>query len=219
MIDQTFREKLAAYCARTFGEGAKLSGVQRLSGGASMESWAFSYGGENFVLRRLPSGLSPDDDGLRGVPLATQADVIELARTAGVTAPQVRGRLTPDDGLGEGFIMTKAEGETLPHKILGNPEFAEAESRLTAQCTRELATIHQIGMNPLLQSLEYFSPAELIRVQKDKYHEIGGQIPIYDHAFRRQRQISGAWRFPDGQSDDRPGRPVGGARLGTRAAG
>jgi len=183
MIDQTFREKLAAYCARTFGEGAKLSGVQRLSGGASMESWAFSYGGENFVLRRLPSGLSPDDDGLRGVPLATQADVIELARTAGVTAPQVRGRLTPDDGLGEGFIMTKAEGETLPHKILGNPEFAEAESRLTAQCTRELATIHQIGMNPLLQSLEYFSPAELIRVQKDKYHEIGGQIPIYDHAF------------------------------------
>lgn len=183
MIDETFREKLAAYCARTFGEGNKLSGVQRLSGGASMESWAFSYGGEDFVLRRLPGGLSPDDDGLRGVPLATQADIIELARTAGVTAPQVRGRLAPADDLGEGFIMTRAEGETLPHKILGNPEFAEAESRLTMQCARELAAIHQIGMNPLLRSLEYFSPAELIRVQKDKYHEIGGEIPIYEYAF------------------------------------
>jgi len=148
-----------------------------------MESWAFTYGNEDFVLRRLPGGLSADDDGLRGVSLATQADIIELARTAGVTAPQVRGRLARGDELGEGFIMAKAEGETLPHKILGNPEFAEAESRLTAQCARELATIHRIGMNPLLQSLEYFSPAELIRVQKDKYHEIGGQIPIYDFAF------------------------------------
>ena len=148
-----------------------------------MESWAFSYGDEDYVLRRLPVGLSPDDDGLRGVPLATQADVIELARYAGVTAPEVRGRLNPEDGLGEGFIMTRAEGETLPHKILGNPEFAEAEGKLTEQCARELAAIHRIGMNPLLQSLEYFSPAELIRVQKDKYHEIGGQIPIYEYAF------------------------------------
>jgi aminoglycoside phosphotransferase (APT) family kinase protein len=183
MIDETFREKLAAYCGRAFGANGTLTEVQRLSGGASMESWAFSYGGEAFVLRRLPTGLSADDDGLRGVPLATQADVIELARAAGVTAPEVRGRLQPDDSLGEGFIMSKAEGETLPHKILGNLEFAEAESRLTEQCARELAAIHRIGMNPLLQSLEYFSPAELIRVQKDKYHEIGGQIPIYDHAF------------------------------------
>jgi len=183
MVDEIFREKLADYCSKTFGAGGELAEVQRLSGGASMESWAFAYGGEEFVLRRLPSGLSPDDDGLRGVPLATQADIIELARTAGVTAPEVRGRLNPDDGLGEGFIMIKAEGETLPHKILGNPEFAEAESRLTAQCAKELAAIHQIPMNPLLQSLEYLSPVELIRMQKEKYHEIGGQIPIYEYAF------------------------------------
>ena len=183
MSDEIFREKLSAYCTKTFGAAGELAGVQRLSGGASMESWAFSYGDEHYVLRRLPSGLSPDDDGLRGVPLATQADVIELARTAGVTAPKVRGRLNPEDGLGEGFIMTKAEGETLPHKILGNPAFAEAEAKLTEQCARELAAIHRIGMNPLLRSLEYFSPAELIRMQKDKYHEIGGQIPIYEYAF------------------------------------
>ena len=183
MSDEIFREKLSAYCTKTFGAAGELAGVQRLSGGASMESWAFSYGDEHYVLRRLPSGLSPDDDGLRGVPLATQADVIELARTAGVTAPKVRGRLNPKDGLGEGFIMTKAEGETLPHKILGNPAFAEAEAKLTEQCARELAAIHRIGMNPLLRSLEYFSPSELIRMQKDKYLEIGGQIPIYEYAF------------------------------------
>ncbi len=183
MIDETFEDKLAAYCAKSFADGGELAEVQRLSGGASMESWAFSYGNEDYVLRRLPVGLSPNDDGLRGVPLATQADIIDLARDAGVTAPEVRGRLTPEDGLGEGFIMTRAEGETLPNKILGNPQFAGAESRLTEQCARELAAIHRIPMNPLLRSLEYFSPAELIRVQKDKYHEIGSAIPIYEYAF------------------------------------
>ncbi|MEH6791231.1 phosphotransferase family protein [Parasphingorhabdus sp.] len=183
MSDENFESKLSAYCAKSFGADGELADVHRLSGGASMESWSFSHGGEDYVLRRLPSGLSPDDDGLRGVPLSTQADVIEVARSAGVTAPEVRGRLTPEDGLGEGFIMTKAEGETLPHKILGNPEFAAAEARLTVECARELAAIHRIPMSPLLQSLDYFSPAELIGMQKDKYHEIGGQVPIYEHAF------------------------------------
>ncbi|WP_173202547.1 phosphotransferase family protein [Sphingopyxis sp. BSNA05] len=183
MTDEAFQAKLANYCTKTFGADGKLEHLRRLSGGASMESWAFSYGGEDFVLRRLPAGLSADDDGLRGVPLATQADIIELARTTGVTAPEVRGRLAPEDDIGEGFIMAKAEGETLPHKILGNPDFAEAERKLTRQCAGELAAIHQIPVQSLAASLEYFSPAELIRIQKDKYDEIGSQIPIYEYAF------------------------------------
>ena len=183
MTDELFEEKLEAYCKATFGAEGEFSELRRLSGGASMESWAFAYGGEEFVLRRLPTGLSADDDGLRGVPLSAQADIIELACSAGVTAPQVRGRLKPEHGLGEGFIMAKAEGETLPHKILGNPEFAEAEASLTEQCARELAAIHKVPLASLPASLEYFSPAELIRVQKDKYDEIGGQIPIYEYVF------------------------------------
>ena len=183
MRGEDFEKKLAAYCTETFGADGELGQLRRLSGGASMESWGFSYGGEQLVLRRLPDGLSADDDGLRGVPLATQADIIELARGEGVTAPQVRGRLRPEHGLGDGFIMTKAEGETLPHKILGNPDFAEAEDNLTGQCARELAAIHRIPVESLPASLDYFSPAELIRLQKDKYDEIGGQIPIYEYAF------------------------------------
>ncbi|MFK7842061.1 MAG: phosphotransferase family protein [Sphingorhabdus sp.] len=188
MTDEMLHEKLTAYCKKTYGADGILEGVRRLSGGASMESWSFAYAGENFVLRRLPSGLSSDDDGLRGVPLATQADIIELARIAGVTAPQVRGRLEAGDGLGEGFIMTKAEGETLPHKILGNPEFIEAESKLTQQCAEELASIHQIPADCLPSSLEYFSPTELIQLQKDTYDEIGGQLPMYEYAFHWLQQ-------------------------------
>jgi aminoglycoside phosphotransferase (APT) family kinase protein len=176
-------QKLTVFCRKALGTDGKLSDLRRLSGGASMESWAFAYGGEEFVLRRLPAGISPDDEGLRGVPLATQADVIDLAVQSGVTAPIVRARLSPEDGLGEGFVMEKAEGETLPHKILGNPDFAEAESKLTDQCAAELWNIHNIDPESLTDSLEYYSPLDLIGLQKDKYDEIGGAIPIYEYAF------------------------------------
>ncbi len=183
MSEAISEQELTAFCRKTLGTDGKLSDLRRLSGGASMESWAFAYGGEEFVLRRLPAGISPDDEGLRGVPLATQADVIDLAVQSGVTAPIVRARLSPEDGLGEGFVMDKAEGETLPHKILGNPDFAEAESNLTDQCAAELWSIHNIDPGSLTDSLEYYSPLDLIGLQKDKYDEIGGAIPIYEYTF------------------------------------
>ncbi|SIN93158.1 Predicted kinase, aminoglycoside phosphotransferase (APT) family [Parasphingorhabdus marina DSM 22363] len=178
-----FEEKLSAACVRALKADGKISELQRLSGGASMESWAFVFGGEEFVLRRLPSGISADDEGLRGIPLSTQADVIEQAAKQGVTAPVVRGRLTPEDGIGEGFFMERARGETLPHKILGNPEFAKAEKALSSQCAAELAAIHNMDPATLPENLEYFTPVQLIQLQKDKYHEIGGAIPIYEFAF------------------------------------
>ncbi len=183
MSEPVSDQGLTVFCRRTLGKDGELSGLRRLSGGASMESWAFAYGGEEFVLRRLPAGISPDDEGLRGVPLATQADIINLAVQSGVTAPTVRARLLPDDGLGEGFVMDKAEGETLPHKILGNPEFAEAEGKLTDQCAAELWNIHNIDPGPLSDNLEYYTPLDLIGLQQDKYDEIGGAIPIYEYAF------------------------------------
>lgn len=183
-MDQSdFEQKIAVFCDRIFDSSGQFSDLRHLSGGASMESWSFCCGDEEFVLRRLPSGISPDDEGLCGISLAIQADIIDIAVQSGVTAPTVRGRLAPEDSVGEGFIMDKAEGETLPHKILGNSEFAEAESKLTDQCARELWNIHNIDPDNLPDVLEYFTPLELITLQKDKYEEIGGAILIYEYAF------------------------------------
>lgn len=184
MESANFEQKLADFCARTFREDGRLSDVRRLSGGASMESWAFRFADQEFVLRRLPSGISRDDEGMRGVSLATQADVIDLAVKSGVTAPTVRARLQPEDELGEGFIMDKANGETLPHKILGRPEYAEAEKKLTEQCAAELWNIHNMDTDRLTGALEYLPPKQLIAQQKERYDEIGGALPIFEYAFR-----------------------------------
>ncbi|MEO0441717.1 MAG: phosphotransferase family protein, partial [Pseudomonadota bacterium] len=201
-----FEKRLSAACTRALETDGKISELQRLSGGASMESWAFVFGGEEFVLRRLPSGISADDEGLRGIPLAIQADVIDQAVKAGVSAPVVRGRLIPEDGIGEGFFMDRAKGETLPHKILGNPEYLSAEATLSNQCAAQLAAIHSIDPATLPDSLEYFSPRELIQLQKDKYHEIGGSIPIYEYAFH--------WLFENAPETDAREPVHGDFRMG-----
>ncbi|MEP3227529.1 MAG: phosphotransferase family protein [Parasphingorhabdus sp.] len=185
MAHHLSEEKLTVFCERTLGEGGNVSNLKRLSGGASMESWSFTYAREAFVLRRLPIGMAQGGENeLRGVPLDTQADIIELAVQSGVTAPVVRARLSPEDEIGEGFVMDKAEGETLPHKILGKPDYALAQSKLTAQCATELWKIHNIDTQSIASSLEYFSPLQLVALQKEKYHEIGGAIPIFEYAFQ-----------------------------------
>lgn len=152
-----------------------------------MESWAFDYGGREMVLRRLPEGMEERDveaGSIAAIPLNTQATLIELARSQGVTAPEVLAVLQDGDGLSKGFVMARAKGETLPHKILGNPDFAEAEQCLTAQCARELAAIHAIDRSALPADIQQVTPQMLLTEQESSYREIDGAIPIYEYAFR-----------------------------------
>ena len=82
--------------------------LERLTGGANMESWRFEAGGESFVLRRAPSL-----DFMQGRPYghATEAAIIRAAHSAGVTAPEVLTVLEESDGIGSGFEF----GNSVPH--------------------------------------------------------------------------------------------------------
>ncbi|NNC72895.1 MAG: phosphotransferase family protein [Sphingomonadaceae bacterium] len=185
MSDAEFADKLTAFCADRFGEG-ELSGLNRLSGGASMESWAFDYGGREMVLRRLPEEMAErggDADPLTAISLETQAELIELARGRGVTAPEVLAVIEERNDFCKGFVMVRAVGETLPHKILGNPDFASAEARLTEQCARELAAIHAIDPADLPGEIKQVTPEMLLAEQEQSYREVEAAIPIYDYAF------------------------------------
>ena len=69
-------------------------GLERLSGGANMESWRFAAGDEICVLRRAPSL-----EMMAGRPMdhAGEAALIRAARAAGVMAPEVLVELEPDE--------------------------------------------------------------------------------------------------------------------------
>jgi len=137
-LDET---ALAAACSREIGPG-ELAGLTRLSGGASRETWAFDWrrpdGELALVLRRDPRSAAQVLD------RATEYRVLLAAGAAGVPVPEVRFLLTAEDGLGDGFVMDRIEGETIPRKILRDADYAAARTLLAGQCGIALARIHSV---------------------------------------------------------------------------
>ena len=181
------------------GQGATLEGLQRLSGGASMETWAFAYvgagGRRELILRRRPGGAPPPDADGRANSLTTEAELIRAARAAGVPAPEIVHVCGEADGLGEAYVMGRVEGETLGRKIVGDPRFEAVRPKLARQCGEILARIHATTPPPGAGLRVADAAAEL-----DKYEEIyrqsGAERPILELAFRHLRGRTPAPRAP-----------------------
>ena len=102
------------------------------------------------ILRRAPVGSAERAAG--NASLADQALLHPAAGAAGVPVPAVAWVLQPEQGLGEGFVMQRIDGETLGRRIVGEPRLAGARERLAWQCGQALARIHRIapdGLPPL----------------------------------------------------------------------
>lgn len=144
------RHGLQPLAERLTPGGGAVTGVRRLSGGASQQTWSFEVNGTPLVLRRAPTSHGRRDHGTAG--LRTEAALIEAARAAGVPAPAVRHVLQPEEGLGEGFVMVRVEGETLGRRIVRDPALAAARNVLARQCGAAMARIHRLptrGLPPL----------------------------------------------------------------------
>lgn len=181
---------LQAIAARLAPGGLTVEGLRRLSGGASQQTWAFELNtaGEGvlpLILRRAPGVQGPRDHGSAG--LATEAALIDAARALGVPAPAVCHVLQPADGLGEGFVMARIEGETLGRRIVRDARFTEARRVLAHQCGRALAQIHRVplaGLPPLRRS---GARAELdFQIALHRSH--GTVRPVFEAAFQWLRR-------------------------------
>ncbi len=161
---------LARVCTRA-SLGALSSPPQRLTGGAVMESWRFGCADEAFVLRRAPSLAF-----MEGRPYghATEAALIEAARLADVTAPQVVAVLEPEDGLGSGFIMRALPGTADPKVILA----CDDPAGLLRQAARDLARIHRLRQSDVPAGVPVMDTRSAIADLKAQFIEAGGDRPI-----------------------------------------
>lgn len=167
--NQILIDSLGAVLART-GVDGPIAGLERLSGGANMESWAFTCGREAFVLRRAPSA-----EVMIGRPLdhASEAALIRAVHEGGVAAPEVIAELSPDDGIGSGFVMRRIAGTADPQEALGSLQPA----RLLSDLAATLARIH--GVPPArLPVLPRLDPAEGVEGLARQFAEHGGDRPI-----------------------------------------
>jgi aminoglycoside phosphotransferase (APT) family kinase protein len=161
-------------------DGVEVSGLRRLSGGASRETWAFTatspgHGPEELILRRDPPGR-PGPPG----SMAMEADAMRAAGRAGLPVPEV---LVDDDGdtLGTaGLVMSLVAGETIPRRILRDDHFAAARPVLAEHCGRFLAGLHAIDPAQV-PGLEDADPLALYR---QSYEELDGASPTFERAFR-----------------------------------
>ena len=161
-------EGLAAALAR--GGLPAQHGLERLSGGASMESWRFFAGDQPLVLRRAPSAAM-----MAGRPMdhAGEAALIRAAFAAGVAAPEILFELAPQDGIGTGFIMCAIPGTSDPAVIL-----AEADpAPLIADIAREMAAIHRTDASRL-PALPVMDTAEALAELRSRFFAYGGDRPV-----------------------------------------
>lgn len=165
-----------------------LEFCQRLSGGASQETYRLGakVNGDSqlLCLRRAPGGTS--DSISTGPGLATEARLMEVARGVGIPTPAVYHVLTPDDGIGQGFVMQWLAGETIGSRIVRSVELSAVRPRLAYECGEILARIHAIDVaaTGLDSALEHITPEQCIARTWQQYRDFDTPQPMLDYVAR-----------------------------------
>ncbi|MCU1387731.1 MAG: putative phosphotransferase [Ilumatobacteraceae bacterium] len=179
MSDVDRSSALAAALSDVLG-GAAIDGVQRLSGGASRETWKFVADGRPLILQRQRDGDGRD----MGVEVA----VLRAASVGGVAVPELIAT-SADESVGSGpehrvgaafMILGHVDGETIARKILRDDTYAVARQHLTADCATALARLHAIDPSS--------APGLLAVDQVEQYRSVLDTLdqphPTFELAFR-----------------------------------
>jgi aminoglycoside phosphotransferase (APT) family kinase protein len=157
-------------------DGAEITGLRRLTAGASRETWAFDADGRALVLRRDPPEVP------RPVEVRREAECFRAAARAGVPIPTLVAS-GEGDAVGSPYlIMERLDGETLPPRLLREERYAGARADLARELGRTLARLHAIppAEVPSLEAVD--DPLARLRAEHDAY---GEPRPALEVAFRR----------------------------------
>src|SRR5258705_12639210 len=191
MSSNEFAERLRICVARHIGAPGTIHDLQRLTGGANKAAWLFDEkvdGARSPFILQISSPRTIDKSspivGASPHLTAEEAPRLRIAAVkANVPAPRVRAILEPADGLGDGYVTERVDGETLATRILREDRFAPARKSMAAQCGTILAAIHRIPLSdvPFLKRLE---PAEHVALQRmiADYH--GFKLPALELGLR-----------------------------------
>ena len=159
--------------------GGPISGLERLSAGASKETWSFRAGGKDLILRRSPGGEAISS----AIPLSTEAALVQAAFAAGVPVPRVVHVCEAGDGVGEAYVMERIDGETLGRRIVRDDGFAEVRRTLAFRCGEVMAAIHAVPL-PGLPELPTTDALQVIGRYETAYRDLGARRPVLEAAFR-----------------------------------
>jgi aminoglycoside phosphotransferase (APT) family kinase protein len=153
--------------------GTAVTELQRLSGGASRETWRFHAGVDDLILQRVRPGTV---DGLKQEPAVLQA-----AARGGVPVAEMVFDGSLSGALERPFMIVRAvEGETIARKILRDDEYATARQKLSRQLGEALGHLHAIPVSEV--------PGLTVDDQLERFgamlHGFSEPHPIFEIAIR-----------------------------------
>ena len=170
--------RLAGVVAAAVGEEVTVTGLRRLSGGASRETWSFDAAAG---ARRWPLVLRRDAPGVTTTTMALEARCLEASARAGVPVPRVLAASDDVAPLDAAFlVMERVEGETIPRRILRDADLAGARARLAAQCAAALAGIHGVDT----AELDGLEDEDRVTRWRRTLDELGAPHPAFELALR-----------------------------------
>lgn len=183
-----FFDALAEVVEREVPGAAALLDVERLSGGASMETYRLTIDTEDgptpICMRRGAGGVNREAE--TAIGLEVEALLMQTAGAAGVPEPKVFYVLQDDDGVGVGFLMQWLDGVTLGARIVRSPDLDAVRPGLAFQCGQQLARIHAIDVDVtgLREVLPELDPAAYLEQTWQRYREFPTPQPMIDFTAR-----------------------------------
>ena len=189
MDAETLQRALTPVLAEEIEGFESLKSCERLTGGASQETWrlgvATSQDDIRLCLRRGGRSLGGD---IADAPLgpATEARLMQAAAAAGIPVPKILHVFEPGSDIGDAVIMEWLEGETLGGRIVHGQGFADARTGLARQCGEILGRLHGIdpqdtGLNHVLHAA---TPEQLVRASWNQYKWLATPQPMLDYSAR-----------------------------------
>ena len=180
MAATELEDKLRTVMAGALGDAdLGIKDLRRLSGGASRETWSFDAVRSDgdvvpLILRRDPPSAPKGNMGLEAALLSAAAGV-------GVPVPRLLTSSDDREVLGSSFmVVDRLEGETIPRRILREPELAAARAGLARQCGEVLARLHTIPASEV-PGLSAEDPVEQYR---RTFAALGSGSAVFEIAFR-----------------------------------
>jgi len=141
---------LEALLPRLLPHTRRITGLQRLSAGATLQTWSFDAEaadghGHPLILRRSPGGLR----GNESLSLPLEAALVHALAGSGVPVAEVVHTLQPADGVGDGFLMTRIPGETIARKIQRDAAYTTARALLVRQLGMAAGALHRVPLAAL----------------------------------------------------------------------
>ena len=176
---------LTRLAPRLLAGASSVQALQRLTAGASLQTWSFDVVGEAgeavpLILRRREGAGAGLETAL---PLSAESALLQAAARAGAPVPTVVHLCGPQDGLGEALITERVEGETLGRRIAAGEAFAPARAVLGRQTGAALAAIHAVA-DPGRLPVPRLGAAETVARYAAISREGGDPRPVLEAAIR-----------------------------------